>query len=131
MRPLIAADPILRIPRPEITPWSNFAGGAAGACAMAVEASAAPTQSASKVIERCMAVSGSALGGGGRGEREHRRIDRLVEFGRLDVDLALLEREVDAVDLLVFAQVRRVDLFLSADAAVVDHADFQELVRIE
>src|SRR5207342_1365069 len=132
-RPLIVAEPMLRIPRPEITPWSKVAGfaGEAGACAIAEEASAAPMLSASKVMERCMAFSVSAFGRGGRREGENAGVDRFVEFRRFDVDLALLEREVHAIDFFVFAQVGRLHLLLAAHHAMVDDADLEELVRVE
>src|SRR6476620_3161255 len=120
MRPLMAAEPMLRMPRPEMTPWSKVAGlaGEAGACAIAEEASAAPKLSASKVMERCMAISVSAFGRGGGGEGEDAGVDRFVELRRLDVNLSLLEREIHAIDLLVFAQVGGLHLFLAAHHAV-------------
>src|SRR5512141_1482866 len=120
MRPLMVAEPMLRMPRPEITPWSKLPACDAGACALAVADSDTPRARASNVMERCMAVSSSVLGSG---EGEHRRVDRLVQFGGFNVVLALFEREVHAVDFFVFAHVGGLHLLLAAHDAVVHHAD--------
>src|SRR6266850_308380 len=123
MRPLMAAEPMLRAPRPEMVPLSKAASAA--------KAPAAKAARAKPVTMRFMAGS-SALGRGLR-EMEQgffgRRVD-LDALGRehLLVGRALLlvrhgQREVHAVHLLVVAEL---GARLALDAAhehVADAAD--------
>src|SRR5690349_8858359 len=150
MRPLIWAEPMLRAPRPEITPASKRGAAAlSDGLSAALTASEAPSAAAISVVSETvrrwlffefMVVISGSVGLAGR-ECEHAVFDRRVRFGVVDrrlravaVGLALArhrEREEDAVDLLVVAVVGRALVQRAAHVALRDHADLEEVIGIE
>src|SRR6267142_3372466 len=123
MRPLMAAEPILRAPSPEMVSESTFA--APGCCAAASTGRAASAEA--RAVVRSVIIMARVLGLVRHGTREARIVDRNVGFDLVEGDLAASgaalragldrERQVPAVDLLVVAQNHGVVHFGAADHA--------------
>src|SRR5271155_13526 len=142
MRPLMAAAPMLRAPRPEMTPESasrSWACAAAGPPAVMMRMPASVSNwNRISVLPKLFVRGRGRLR---RREAEHRAVERRVGIGLVELDFLavrgalgarnLLEGEVDARHLLVVAVIGdRLHGYAVPDAAV-DGADIEEVVRVE
>src|SRR5579862_1599011 len=158
MRPLIAAEPMLRAESPETVLASTAAGplwaGAepwpgAGLCASALsveDESSAHAQAArtGRIVVLLQILRRASLrrrGGGSRGEVEGAIVDSDVGLGLLDLGLLVVgralrpgilrERQIDASYFLIVAEVGNRLVRHAVLDSPVDRAHVEELIRIE
>src|SRR5580693_6293745 len=142
MRPLMAAEPMLRTPSPEITPESATTSSACNTAGMFAPRTHAPASARNR---NRMMFSPELLGGGSGGlwrrEPEYVAVGHGVDLRFVNLDLLLVARallardlregEVHAVDLLVVAEVGDgLPRHTVLDAAV-DGADLEEVIGVE